>query len=157
MIIIELQKRLVLTVDKNDKENTSGLEDQVGHLLRRVFHKARNKMKRKIAFTGLSPMQTAAMTSLRLKGPTSQNKLGRRIGMEPGNVHGLVDRLVKKGMITLTQTEEGLGYHILDLSEDGNKIVDAVIPLGKEAGAETLEPLSTEEQEQFLSYFRRLL
>ncbi|MBT5767207.1 MAG: hypothetical protein HOI58_10190, partial [Kordiimonadaceae bacterium] len=65
-----------MAIDKYDKENKSGLEDQVGHLLRRVFHKARNKMKQKIAFTGLSPMQTAAMTSLRLLGPTSQNKLG---------------------------------------------------------------------------------
>ena len=146
-----------MAIDKYDKENKSGLEDQVGHLLRRVFHKARNKMKQKIAFTGLSPMQTAAMTSLRLLGPTSQNKLGRRIGMEPGNVHGLVDRLIKKGMITLTQTEEGLGYHILDLSDEGNEIVDAVIPLGKEAGKETLEPLSKKEQEQFLDYLRRLL
>jgi MarR family transcriptional regulator, lower aerobic nicotinate degradation pathway regulator len=140
---------------KDDKK--SGLENQVGHLLRRVFHGARNRMKKKIAFTGLSPMQTAAMTSLKLQGPTSQNKLGRRIGMEPGNVHGLVDRLVKKGMISSTQTEEGLGYHILDLTDEGESIVQSVIPLGVEASKETLEPLTKDEQEKFLEYLRRLL
>jgi len=135
----------------------SGLENQVGHLLRRVFHKARGRMQKKIAETGLSPMQTAAMTSLRKLGPTSQNKLGRRIGMEPGNVHGLVDRLLKKGMITSKFVDEGPGLHILDLTEEGQKIVDMVIPLGAEANKETLAPLSPEEQEQFMDYLRRLL
>jgi len=144
-------------VNNSNNDEQSGLEGQVGHLLRRVFHNARNRMKQKIAFTGLSPMQTAAMTSLKLKGPTSQNKLGRRIGMEPGNVHGLVDRLVKKGMITSTQTDEGLGYHILNLSDEGETVVNAVIPLGVEASKETLEPLTKEEQEKFLEYLRRLL
>jgi len=114
-------------------------------------------MQKKIAETGLSPMQTAAMTSLRKLGPTSQNKLGRRIGMEPGNVHGLVDRLLKKGMITSKFVDEGPGLHILDLTEEGQKIVDMVIPLGAEANKETLAPLSPEEQEQFMDYLRRLL
>lgn len=141
------------------KEETeeSGLEGQVGHLLRRVFHKARNRMQKKIADTGLSPMQTSAMTCLRKKGPTSQNKLGRRIGMEPGNVHGLVERLLKKGMITSNYVDEGPGLHILDLTEEGRAIVDKVIPLGQEANKETLAPLTPKEQEKFIEYLRRLL
>lgn len=143
---------------KNSKNKSElGLENQVGHLLRRVFHKARGRMQKKISSTGLSPMQTAAMTSLRLKGPTSQNKLGRRIGMEPGNVHGLVDRLLKKGMITSEPVDEGPGFHILDLTEEGRAIVDKVIPLGHEASKETLAPLSPKEQEKFLEFLKRLL
>jgi len=138
-------------------EEQSGLENQVGHLLRRVFHKARNRMQKKISDTGLSPMQTSALTSLRKKGPTSQNKLGRRIGMEPGNVHGLVDRLLKKGMITSKHVDEGPGLHILDLTDDGRAVVDKVIPLGIEASKETLAPLSPKEQEKFIEYLRRLL
>ena len=144
-------------MSQNYEIEGSGLENHVGHLLRRVFHKARNRMQKKIADTGLSPMQTSAMTSLRKKGSTSQNKLGRRIGMEPGNVHGLVDRLLKKGMITSNFINEGPGLHILDLTDEGRDIVDKVIPLGVEAGKETLEPLTLKEQEKFLGYLRRLL
>ena len=114
-------------------------------------------MQKKISDTGLSPMQTSAMTSLRKKGPTSQNKLGRRIGMEPGNVHGLVDRLIKKGMITSTFVDEGPGLHVLDLTDEGQSIVDKVIPLGLEASQETLAPLTVKEQEKFLEYLKRLL
>ncbi|MBT5074825.1 MAG: winged helix-turn-helix transcriptional regulator [Kordiimonadaceae bacterium] len=139
------------------KIEESGLENQVGHLLRRVFHKARGRMKKKISDTGLSPMQTSAMTSLYKKGPTSQNKLGRRIGMEPGNVHGLVERLLNKGMITSNFINEGPGLHILDLTEEGKSVVEKVIPLGVEASKETLAPLSPKEQERFLDYLRRLL
>ncbi len=144
---------------RNNKEviEESDLEGQVGHLLRRVFHNARNRMQKKIADTGLSPMQTSAMTCLRKKGPTSQNKLGRRIGMEPGNVHGLVERLLKKGMITSNYVDEGPGLHILDLTEEGRAIVDKVIPLGQEANKETLAPLTPKEQQKFIEYLRRLL
>lgn len=141
----------------DDNIEKSGLENQVGHLLRRVFHKARGRMKKKIADTGLSPMQTSAMTSLYKKGATSQNKLGRRIGMEPGNVHGLVERLLKKGMITSNFISEGPGLHILDLTDAGKAVVEKVIPLGVEANKETLAPLSPKEQERFLDYLRRLL
>lgn len=77
--------------------------------------------------------------------------------MEPGNVHGLVDRLLKKGMITSNFINEGPGLHILDLTDEGRDIVDKVIPLGVEAGKETLEPLTLKEQEKFLGYLRRLL
>ncbi len=142
---------------KDIQVEESGLENQVGHLLRRVFHKARNRMQKKISDTGLSPMQTAALTCLKKKGPTSQNKLGRRIGMEPGNVHGLVDRLLKKGMITSNYVDDGPGLHILDLTAEGNEVVDKVIPLGDEANKETLAPLNAEEQKKFLEYLRRLL
>jgi len=141
----------------DEKIEQSGLENQVGHLLRRVFHKARGRMKKKIFDTGLSPMQTSAMTSLYKKGPSSQNKLGRRIGMEPGNIHGLVERLLKKGMITSHYITEGPGLHILDLTNAGSAIVESVIPLGLEASKETLAPLSPKEQERFLDYLRRLL
>lgn len=146
-------------MSRNSKQEAeeSGLEDQVGHLLRRVFHKARNRMQKKISDTGLSPMQTSAMTCLRIKGPTSQNKLGRRIGMEPGNVHGLVERLIKKGMITSDRIEEGPGVHILDLTDAGRKVVDMVMPLGHEASNETLAPLSAKEREKFIEYLQRLL
>jgi len=146
-----------LTKNNDSNIEESGLDGQVGHLLRRVFHKARNRMQKKIADTGLSPMQTSAMTSLRKKGPTSQNKLGRRIGMEPGNVHGLVERLLKKDMITSNFIDEGPGLHILDLTEEGRAVVDKVIPLGAEANKETLAPLSAKEQEKFMEYLRRLL
>ena len=146
-----------MTRKKDSDIEQSGLENQVGHLLRRVFHNARNRMQKKIADTGLSPMQTAAMTSLRKKGPTSQNKLGRRIGMEPGNVHGLVDRLLKKGMISSKFVDEGPGLHILDLTDEGREVVDTVIPIGVEASKETLAPLSAKEQEKFMEYLRRLL
>lgn len=146
-----------MTQNNDNDIKESGLENQVGHLLRRVFHKARNRMQRKISDTGLSPMQTAALTCLKKKGPTSQNKLGRRIGMEPGNVHGLVDRLLKKGVITSNYVDDGPGLHILDLTDEGHKIVDEVIPLGEEANKETLAPLTAAERQKFLEYLRRLL
>ena len=77
--------------------------------------------------------------------------------MEPGNVHGLVDRLLKKGVITSNYVDDGPGLHILDLTDEGHNIVDKVIPLGEEANKETLAPLSEDEQKKFLEYLRRLL
>ena len=79
------------------------LEYNAGFLLRRSFKRSRKIMLDKISEYKLTPMQTSALHALVENGPTSQNKLGRYIGMEPGNMHGLVERLSKKILLPAVQ------------------------------------------------------
>ncbi len=90
------------------------MELNAGYLLRRAFKRARKYMLKRISKYNLTPMQTAALHALVENGPTSQNKLGRYIRMEPGNVHGLVDRLSTKGLITSRIDENDTRHYILN-------------------------------------------
>ena len=122
-----------------------------GYLLRRAFKRARKNMLNRISDYGLTPMQTSALHALVENGPTSQNKLGRYIGMEPGNVHGLVDRLSKKDLLTSRIDENDARHYVLELTDHGKKIADEIIPLRRLASEDILSPLSDKERKKFLA------
>ena len=104
----------------------------------------------------LTPVQTAAMHALVENGSTSQNKLGRYIGMEPGNVHGLVERLVAKKLITSRRDETDARHYVLELTNLGKKIAAEAIPLRFMASEDLLGPLSAKEKSKFLELLLKL-
>jgi len=133
------------------------LESQVGHILRRVSQRARKNMLDRISEFGLTPMQTAAMTALFENGQTSQNRLGRLIGMEPSNVPGLVHRLRKKGLLELGRDAKNPRQYVLKLTPAGTTIVKKIIPHGHAATQRTLAPLTAEEKKTFLRILKKLM
>lgn len=132
------------------------LELNAGYLLRRAFKRARKNMLKRISKYNLTPMQTAALHALVENGPTSQNKLGRYIGMEPGNVHGLVDRLSNKGLITSRVDENDTRHYVLELTEQGQEVSSKIIPLRYEASEDILSPLNSRERKRFLELLLKL-
>lgn len=140
----------------NDYSDSDKLEYNAGFLLRRAFKNARKHMLTHIADFDLTPMQTAALHALVENGPTSQNKLGRYIGMEPGNVHGLVERLTRKGFITSRRDLEDARHYVLELTESGLEIANQVIPLRFVASEAILAPLDSEERKIFLQLLAKL-
>lgn len=132
------------------------LEYNAGYLLRRAFKNARKVMLNKISEYNLTPMQTSAIHALVENGPTSQNKLGRYIGMEPGNVHGLVERLTKKSLITSRRDDHDARHYVLELTDHGKDIATKIIPLRLLASEEILEPLNGKERKRFLELLIKL-
>ena len=132
------------------------LELNAGYLLRRAFKRARKHMLDRINDLNLTPMQTSALHALVENGPTSQNKLGRYIGMEPGNVHGLVERLSKKDLITSRRDEQDARHYVLELTTHGKKTANEVIPLRYLASEDVLAPLNNKERERFLELLLKL-
>ncbi|MBL4603383.1 MAG: winged helix-turn-helix transcriptional regulator [Emcibacteraceae bacterium] len=132
------------------------LEFNAGFLLRRAFKKSRKIMLDRISDYKLTPMQTSALHALVENGPTSQNKLGRYIGMEPGNMHGLVERLSKKNLLTSRRDELDARHYVLELTEHGKEVSEAVIPLRYLASEEVLSPLTAKERKRFLELLLKL-
>lgn len=132
------------------------LEYNAAHLLRRAYKNARKQMLERLSEHKLTPVQTAAIHALVENGPTSQNKLGRYIGMEPGNVHGLVERLAAKELITSRRDETDARHYVLELTDLGKKIAAEIIPLRFMASEDLLEPLSAKERKRFLELLLKL-
>jgi len=133
------------------------LEYNAAHLLRRAYKNARKHMLDRISEHDLTPMQTAALHALVENGSTSQNKLGRYIGMEPGNVHGLVERLTKKNLISSRRDENDARHYVLELTDHGKAVTSEIIPLRYIASEDILEPLSTPERKRFLELLAKLI
>jgi MarR family transcriptional regulator, organic hydroperoxide resistance regulator len=57
------------------------------------------------------------------EGTTNLSKLAARLAVTPTNVTGIVDRLLKKGLVTRTESGQDRRILVLKLTEDGEKLV----------------------------------
>ncbi len=94
--------------------------------------------------------------ALRRGGPQSQADLGRAIGMQPANVHGLVARLHKSGLIEVTPHPTDQRQVQIALSPRGEHHAAEVAEVSARSAQMTLAPLSAAERETFLALLRRV-
>lgn len=132
-------------------------EARVGHLLRRAYHQAREYSQIRLREFDLTVRQSAALQSIAHHGALSQAEIGEAIGMEPANVHGLVDRLKKKGLIAVARDPANPRRLRVRLTRAGSALIDRLRDVAIAAEREALAKLTPREQEQFLSLLRKML
>ena len=135
---------------------TYKLEDQVGHLMRRA-----NQRHAAIFFEGLNdqqltPMQFAVLVKIGDEEEVSQNRLGRLAAMDPATVQGVVRRLKERALIDARPDPDDGRRSLWRLSETGEALVVATVPIAEQITEKTLEPLSKSERSTFLTLLRKL-
>ena len=135
---------------------TYKLEDQVGHLMRRA-----NQRHAAIFFEGLNdqqltPMQFAVLVKIGDEEEVSQNRLGRLAAMDPATVQGVVRRLKERALIDARPDPNDGRRSLWRLSETGEALVAATVPIAEQITEKTLEPLSKSERSNFLALLRKL-
>jgi DNA-binding MarR family transcriptional regulator len=131
------------------------LEEQVGYILRQTSQRHAAIFAARIP-EQLTTTQFATLVRLQEVGPCSQNKLGRLTAMDAATIKGVTDRLIQRGFVEAKVDPEDGRRRMLALTLQGLDVVARAIPAGLEISAETLEPLSAEEQEQFMKLLRKL-
>ncbi len=135
---------------------TYKLEDQVGHLMRRA-----NQRHAAIFFEGLNdqqltPTQFAVLVKIGDEEEVSQNRLGRLAAMDPATVQGVVRRLKERALIDARPDPDDGRRSLWRLSETGEALVVATVPIAEQITEKTLEPLSKSERSTFLALLRKL-
>jgi DNA-binding MarR family transcriptional regulator len=125
-------------------------------LLRRAYHRAKANTTRLLKDLGITPMQAATVMTLHRRGPLSQADLGRAIGMEPANVHGLVARLRKQLLIKVESHPTDQRQVRVALSAEGERQAGAIAQLSAQSAMETLEPLTPAERDHFMELLGRI-
>ena len=151
----------MLDLAKNKKdalliENFS-IDNQVGYLLRCAHQKAGGLTTEKIRNYDLTNVQFSTLARLLEYGPMSQNQLGRVVAMPPANIHSLVARLKKRGLVRTNRDPEDKRLILVSLSAKGRTLVKKLIPLDIESSANALAELNSKEQKTFLKLLRRLV
>lgn len=131
------------------------LEEQVGYILRQA------SQRHAAIFAGripeqLTTTQFATLVRLQEVGPCSQNQLGRLTAMDAATIKGVTDRLIQRGFVEAKVDPEDGRRRMLALTPAGLDAVARAIPAGLEISAETLEPLSPAEREQFMALLKKL-
>ncbi|WP_439573156.1 MarR family winged helix-turn-helix transcriptional regulator [Phreatobacter sp.] len=132
------------------------LEDQIGFLVRRAHQRATSIFDQVMDGFEVTPVQYAALAKLHDLGPTSQNQLGRLVGIDPATMFGVAGRLSKRGLVSPSVDPNDARLVVLELTAAGREIVEAMKGRGPEVTARTLEPLSEEEAETLLALLARI-
>lgn len=141
-------------VDMPSRQATYRIDDQVGFRMRQANQRYHSIFGRHIP--GLTPMQFAAVAKLYEVDAVSQNDLGRRTAMDAATMKGVVERLVKKGLVFTRSDPTDLRRLIVQLSPMGREAYSAYVPAAQTITDETLAPLSESEREQFLQLLAKL-
>lgn len=126
--------------------NTFRIEDHAGHLFRRAYQRATANLHKRIANFDLTAQQFATLARLAEHGAVSQNRLGRLVDMEPANIHGLVRRLFKRGLVKTDDNEADRRQLLISLTDQGQALFENSLPPSEEANEETLAVLSAAER-----------
>lgn len=131
------------------------LDDQIGFILRQAYQ--RNSVLFGELFSDeLTPTQWAAIAKLSEVGPCSQNHLGRLIAMDAATIKGVVDRLMKRGLVESAPSVTDRRRLLVSLTAGGRKAFDQGLARAFEVSANTLAPLKANEQALLLRLLKRI-
>jgi MarR family transcriptional regulator, lower aerobic nicotinate degradation pathway regulator len=131
------------------------LNDQIGFLLR-VAMQRHTAIFMSRMIEGLTQTQFAALAKLFEVGPCSQNHLGRLIYLDAATIKGVVDRLLARGLVTTGHDPQDRRRRAVMLTPSGRRVTEAAIAVAAEITAQTLAPLSIEEQRAVVRLLKKL-
>jgi len=133
------------------------LDDAIGHLLRRAYQRTSAVLISQISEFDITPVQFATLARLHEYGMLSQNQLGRLVDIEPGNFHGVINRLLNRGLVIKQKDEKDQRKVNLSLSEKGRELVTLLIPMSEKATATTLASLTTDQRNELYALLNQIL
>lgn len=130
---------------KKIKNNIKAYSENPGPLLRKALQKCREIHTDVCSDLDITSMQASAIYTLSKMGPITQAKLGKAIGMEPSNVHGLTRRLMDKKLIILTADEQDARASAIKLTSSGEIFARKIARRSKQISDKFLEPITKNE------------
>jgi len=143
------------TSEGSDATNGYVLDQQIGFLLRQVNQRHTTIFARWIG-EDLTPMQWAVLSKLREVGTTSQNLLGRLVSMDAATVKGVVDRLLRRGLLNAAADPTDGRRVFIDLTRAGEALVSRTVDAAVRVTEETLAPLNADERAALMQLLERL-
>jgi len=131
------------------------LDEQAGFLMR-VAMQRHTAIFMSQMVEGLTQTQFAALAKLYEVGPCSQNHLGRLICLDAATIKGVVDRLSGRGFVTALADPVDRRRRAVTLTERGRKATEAAQQVAARITADTLEPLTPEEQRVVTRLLKKL-
>jgi DNA-binding MarR family transcriptional regulator len=131
------------------------LDDQAGFLMR-VAMQRHTAIFMSRMIDGLTQPQFAALAKLLEVGPCSQNHLGRLICLDGATIKGVVDRLRARRLVTSQKDPQDKRRRAIALSESGRRTAAVAVTVAAEITAETLTPLTAEEQRAVVRLLKKL-
>lgn len=130
------------------------LDDQVGFLLRRA--QQRHLSLFAAAIPQVTTTQWAVLARLSQLGPLSQNHLGRETAMDAATIKGVVDRLVRMGLVATAPDPDDRRRLTVSLTDAGRALHESTWKTALSVSDTTLAPLAGDERTTLMALLLRL-
>jgi DNA-binding MarR family transcriptional regulator len=130
------------------------LDDQIGYILRRVTQRHLALFSEMIP--EVTTTQFAVLARLAEQGAQSQNLLGRATAMDAATIKGVVDRLVRQGLVATRPDGQDRRRLSVDLTPQGIALFADRSAQALEISRRTLDPLTVAEATQLMALLARL-
>lgn len=124
-----------------------------GYLIRRSKQISTGMFTEACKDFGITPIQFAALTILRLRPGIDQTELGEIAALDPSTAGDVIQRLERRGLV---QRQEQGQRRVCDLTADGATLLSRVTPLVAAAQRRVFGDLTAREQAQLLRLLSKM-
>lgn len=128
--------------------------DRMEELSRLFYHHMRTQLER--SECGISPSQFPVLKLLEEKGEATVSEVASHLGMSVAGATGLIDRLVKAGLVERRRDEGDRRLVFVALSAQGEAGLARARRTRRAIIADLMSTLTRDEVEQFLATFEKM-
>ncbi len=133
--------------------------DMAGHLIRRLHQQSTQVFAQRPQAAGfdLTPVQFAALDTIRTHPATDQARVAELIGYDRATIGGVINRLEKKGWVARGVSERDRRARELSLTPEGERILQALQPIVEDLQRDILQPLDDTQRALFIQLARQVV
>ncbi len=143
------------TAHEKGQQLEYALDEQIGFYLRQANQRHvaifANLMAEKLTTT-----QWAALVRLKDLQPCSQGNLGRETAMDMATIKGVIDRLVKRGLVHTAPDAADARRLVLRLTPEGEATVMRNLSIALEISQETMSTLTLAERMMLMELLQKI-
>jgi MarR family 2-MHQ and catechol resistance regulon transcriptional repressor len=137
-------------VDRNGSAERSDKVSgtQLWLVMIKAYHSVLAFAEHTLKDSGLGESEFRILEVLLHKGPMPVNTIGPKVFLTPGSISVAVDRLLKRGLVTRTNSSEDRRIRVVDLTPAGRKLIEQVFAAHARQVDRLAEVLSPKERRQ---------
>ena len=138
-------------------QNEEGYKKFIGGWLRTVSNKVSHSFTRKLERSGVTVAEWVVLRMMHESGSTvSPSEVARRTGLTRGAVSKLVDRTIKKGLVTRAESKSDRRYQEIKLTAKANRLVPRLTKLAAEHDDEFFSCLTPSERKTLVRLLKKV-
>lgn len=126
-------------------------------LVGQASHRAQTLVSEALAQEGMRRQHFSVLTSLAEQGETSQATLGRRLSIDPSDLHAIVSELERAGLIARARDPADRRRNVVMITSSGKSTLKRLDALIDGAQRELVAPLSASERRELTRLLERLI
>lgn len=134
----------------------AALAENIGFLLARAHLVARDRADTALAGLGLNAKAFAALATVTSSGPLSQQKLSRRLGMDPATMVDVIDALEGSGHVARIRNPRDRREYALQLTPKGRRLYQRAEKAVSDAEREALDGMTAGERQTLMKLLARI-